>query len=314
MQKRDILLHISRIGAFESLASPQIAVEPINYRDGCNVDRIAKKAGFMEESQPVTSGEAPKVAVITCAVLELEMDFLASQCPNVVAVHKLEQGLHNDPPLLRKRLQQAVDEVEAAVVDAEVIVLGYGLCSRGSEEVSTRRCRLVIARAHDCITLLLGSREQYASYMAAHPGTYWYSPGWNKHHTPPGSERHRRLLEQYTAKFGLEDAEFLMESEQAWFTTYDRATYVDLSIGATDEDKQYTRDCADWLKWGYDEQRGDPSLMLELLRGPWHEDRFLVLEPGQQLRMTADERIIEAIDVEAIDVKPTDAKPTTGDI
>jgi len=36
----------------------------------------------------------------------------------------------------------------------------------------------VVPRAHDCITLLLGSKERYAKLFGERPGTYWYSAGW----------------------------------------------------------------------------------------------------------------------------------------
>lgn len=239
-----------------------------------------------------TTRPSPRVAVITCAVLEDEVRCFAARSPAVVHVEIIEQGLHNEPPRLRQRLQQAVDHVERST-DAEAIVLGYGLCSRGVEGVVTRRCRLVVARAHDCITLLLGSRRRYAEYVAAHPGTYWYSPGWNRHHTPPGPRRYEMLRDEYARKYGADNAEFLLETETHWMKTYNRATYVDLTVGATDADVQYTRDCAAWLGWSFDRVRGDPALLRALLSGRWNEDDFLVLEPGQSLRMTADDRVIE---------------------
>jgi hypothetical protein len=160
-----------------------------------------------------TPQNLPRTAVITCAVLEQELAHFARGLTHIIRFEVMEQGLHNDPPKLRTELQAAIDRVEATC-DAEVIVLGYGLCSRGSEGVKTKRARLVIARAHDCITHLLGSKERYAEYVATKPGTYWYSPGWNKHHIPPGQERHAKLRQQYVAQFGEDNADFLMESEQ----------------------------------------------------------------------------------------------------
>ncbi len=236
-----------------------------------------------------------KIAVILCAVLELEIEKLIKDAPWVVRVEKMEQGLHNEPERLRVELQGAIDRVEADC-DADTIVLGYGLCSRGIEGLTTTRCRLVVPRAHDCITLLLGSKERYAEYVAKHPDTYWYSPGWNKHHTPPGRERYEKLRNEYVEKYGADNADYLMECEQNWFKAYGRATYVHLSIGATDQDKAYTRDCAEWLGWSYDEQAGDPALVRALVEGDWDADRFLVVEPGQMPRMTGDDRIIEAVD------------------
>lgn len=238
---------------------------------------------------------SPRIAVITCAVLEEEISHFASGLDHLSGIFVVEQGLHDEPDKLRAELQAKVDEVEAdEQIDA--IVLGYGLCSRGVEGVKTQRCKLVITRAHDCITLLLGDKQRYADYVAEHPGTYWYSPGWNEHALMPGKQRYDKLYNRYLEKYGEDNAQFLMESEQHWFTTYNRATFVELTVGATDEDVQYTKDCAQWLGWNYDYQQGDPGLIKALLSGTWDAERFCVLGPGQTIRMTADDRVIEVAD------------------
>ncbi|MFW6336401.1 MAG: DUF1638 domain-containing protein [Phycisphaeraceae bacterium] len=245
-----------------------------------------------------TPGKPPRrIAVLGCAVLETELEHFAEQLrdqqdvPEMIALTKLEQGLHNEPPRLRRELQAAIDRVEDES-SPDAILLGYGLCSRGVDGLFARHATLVIPRAHDCITVLLGDRQRYADYVAKNPGTYWYSPGWNRHHTPPGKERYDKLYAKYVEDYGEDNAEFLMEQEQHWFTTYDRATYVHLTVGASDEDKRYTRKCADWLEWNYDEQAGDPQLLIDLLAGNWDAERFVVVPPGHRLKMTGDDDIL----------------------
>lgn len=245
-------------------------------------------------SDPSAASPPPRCAIVLCAVVEDEIRHYAQGLPHIVRIETLPQGLHNDPPKLRQELQAIVTRIEADP-SVEAIVLGYGLCSRGVEDVVTTRIPLVITRAHDCITLLLGSRRAYADYVAAHPGTYWYSPGWNRHHLAPGQKRYETLRQKYVEQFGEDDADYLMEQEQGWFQAYDRATYVDLGVGVTAEDLQYTRDCADWLKWNYDHQKGDPALLRALLSGRWSAEDFVILPPGHTFRMTADQRVIEAV-------------------
>ena len=243
-------------------------------------------------ADPPTPRAPLTTAVITCAVLEIEFQHFARHLKHVVHIEVLQQGLHNEPDNLRRNLQDAVDRLEL-IPHLQAIVLGYGLCSRGSEGVRTSRCALVIPRAHDCITLLLGSKERYAQHVARYPGTYWYSPGWNRHSTPPGKERYDKLYQEYLRKYGPDNAQFLMEEEQAWFKNYNRATYVDLGVGVTDADLQHTRQCAQFLGWSCDRQHGDPALITALLNGDWDAHRFVVLQPGQTIRMTADQRVIE---------------------
>jgi len=235
----------------------------------------------------------PRLAVIGCRVMEGEVEHYRAEMDHIVHVEWLEQGLHNEPDKLRTEVQQAVERVERDT-DAEAIALIYGLCSRGLEGIAPKRCRVVIARAHDCITLLLGDKDRYAQYVREHPGTYWYSPGWNMHHTPPGRERYEKLYAEYIERYGEDNAEYLMQTEQHWFSTYDRATYVHLTVGATESDVDFSKQCADWLGWNFDMQQGDPQLVYDLLAGRWDEGRFAVIEPGQQIAMVSDDRVVDA--------------------
>jgi hypothetical protein len=206
----------------------------------------------------------------------------------------LPQGLHNEPARLQRELQAAVHAAEARP-DVEAIALVYGLCSRGVEDLRHVRCPLVIARAHDCVTLFLGDKERYAAYLRAHPGTYWYTPGWIASHTPPGPDRTARLRAEYAAKFGPDEVDYLMEMEQHWIANYNLATYVGLGVGETRKDIDYTAHCAKCLGWSFDQVPGDPALLRDLLEGRWDEDRFLVVPPRQVIRLTADDRIIRAV-------------------
>ena len=233
------------------------------------------------------------LSVIACNVLEAEVRHLAADLPHIRELFFMPQGLHNEPVRLQRELQAAVNRAEADPgVDA--IALVYGLCSRGVENLRHERCPIVIARAHDCVTLFLGDKGRYATYLREHPGTYWYSPGWIKSHAPPGPERTARLRQEYTKKFDADEVDYLMEMEAHWIAKYDRAAYVGLGIGESPKDKDYTKNCAACLGWDYDQVKGDPALLRALLAGDWDEQRFLVVPPRYVIRLTADDRIIRA--------------------
>lgn len=240
----------------------------------------------------MNTARPPRIAIVACAVLEPEFRALAKDMDHIVHVNILEQGLHNEPDKLRAGVQEAVTKAEA-VPEVEAVVLLYGLCSRGLEGVRSARVPLVVPRAHDCITLLLGSKERYADYAAAHPGTYWYSPGWIATLTQPGKDRYENAYAEYVEKYGEDNAEYLMEMEQNWMREYTRATYVDLGVTDAEEDIRYTRECADYLGWEYDRQRGDPALFLDMLAGRWDAERFVVLQPGETIRITSDARVFD---------------------
>ena len=236
----------------------------------------------------------PPLTVIACGVLEDEVRHFARDLAHVRAIVVLPQGLHNEPARLQAKLQAAIDRAEADV-GTEAIVLVYGLCSRGVENLRHERCPIVLARAHDCVTLFLGDKDRYAAYLREHPGTYWYSPGWIKTHASPGPEREAMLRREYEAKFGPEEADYLMEFERQWIAKYNRATYVGLGVGETESDRRYTERCASCLGWNFDHVRGDPQLLRDLLAGEWDERRFLIVPPRHVVRLTADERVIRAV-------------------
>lgn len=233
------------------------------------------------------------IGVLHCGVLDRDILRLAEEAPLVRAQEALAQGLHESPDRLRTTLQDAITRMEACA-DVDVVALGFGLCSRGIERVYTARCRLVVPRAHDCITLLLGSKERYAACMARHPGTYWYSPGWIATGTQPSAARRAQAYAAYRERFDEEDAAYLMEAEQGWLRTYNRATYIDTGSPDAAADRAYTCRCAEELGWAVDDVPGDLSLLRDLLSGAWDEERFLVLQPGQTARYVNDARVIDA--------------------
>jgi hypothetical protein len=130
---------------------------------------------------------------------------------------------------------------------------------------------------------LLGSKEKYKEYFDSHRGVYWYSSGWIETSTQPGKERYDKTLAQYREKYGDDNAQFLMEAEQSWFNEYDWATYIDWGFANSQEEKEYTKSCAEFLGWNYDELKGSADLMQRFLDGQWDDKDFLTVKPGQKI-------------------------------
>ncbi len=217
--------------------------------------------------------------------MQREAYYCAARSKNVVDVVLMEQGLHNEPQRLRTEVQKALDntcDIQKRPYDASL--LGYGLCSNGIVGLSAE-IPIVVPRGHDCITLLLGSKDKYQEYFDYHRGVYWYSPGWIESDTLPGKERYEKLLEEYKEKYGDDNAQYLMEVEQKWIKEYNWATYIDWGLTNSDEYKTFAKRCAEYLHWNYDELKGSPALMQKLIDGDWHESEFLVVKPGQKITL-----------------------------
>jgi hypothetical protein len=236
-----------------------------------------------------------KFYYIGCHVLWREVCHYISISENYFDLKFFELGLHCTPDLLNKKLQREIDSVEK---DYDAILIGYGLCSNGISGIKANRHRLVVIRGHDCITHLIGSKERYRSYFDKNPGTYWYSPGWIEDHLEPGQERYEKTRSSYIEMYGEENADYLMDLEQDWFRKYTNAAYVDLGIGDASRYKKYTKGCAAWLKWNFDELKGDPALLRDFINGNWTDDKYLVVEPGYMIQPSYNPSIIEAVKIE----------------
>lgn len=247
-----------------------------------------------------------RYAFIGCEVMFREFCQAAAHSQAIVDVVMLPQGLHCVPSDLRARLQQEVDRLDGGSETVfyedrkveitskyDAILLGYALCSNGVVGVTARNIPLVIPRGHDCITLLLGSKERYREYFDSHRGIYWYSSGWIERTLQPGRERWESTYKHYVETYGEDNADYLMEMEQNWFKEYNWATYINWDLPTSERDRQYTRDCAEFLNWQYDELQGDPQLMYDFLDGQWDDDRFLTIPPGSCIEPSNDSMILK---------------------
>ena len=218
--------------------------------------------------------------------MQREAYLCASRSKNIVDIVLMAQGLHDTPDILRSEVQKELDKTtDPAGKPYDGILLGYCLCSNGITGLHSD-IPVIVARGHDCMTLLLGSRRTYQNYFDTHKGVYWYSIGWIEQcNTPmPGRERFETILAIYKEKYGVDNAEYLMEMEQGWIKEYKRAVFIDWELPGTEEAKAYTKQCADYLNWDYDEIKGDPSLMQRLLDGGWETGDFLIVDPGHTIR------------------------------
>ena len=105
-------------------------------------------------------------ALVACDVFQNEIAALLS-APGAIAparVEWLEMGLHYHADRMRTSIQEAVDRLEADPA-VTTVLLAYGLCGNGVVGIRTRRCRLVLPRAHDCISILFGDRPAYERYL-----------------------------------------------------------------------------------------------------------------------------------------------------
>ena len=239
---------------------------------------------------------------LTCEALTRWAQDAAITSPHTVSVRLFRQGLHNAPKKLRTTLQDEIDAIEPGACDA--ILLVYGLCGLATAGLTARHTPIVITRAHDCITLYLGSRDRYQAEFDRHPGTYWYSvdymerqeAGMNAGLGAAGIAAEAGEYEKWVAKYGQETADLLLQEMRRWAQHYSRAAFIDTGAGDVALYESTARAKAAEEGWAFERLDGDPRLVRMLIHGEWPAEEFLVIRPGQTLRHSADERIVEAVD------------------
>ena len=100
-----------------------------------------------------------RLKLISCEVMYREICAAVAHSPHEIDIEFLPKGLHDlGGAAMLERVQQAVDAADPARY--EVVLLGYGLCGNDIAGLVSRRLPIVIPRIHDCIGLLMGSRER----------------------------------------------------------------------------------------------------------------------------------------------------------
>jgi Protein of unknown function (DUF1638) len=240
-----------------------------------------------------------RLKLLACEILYREFCAVIARSPNRVDIEFLPKGLHDmGKEAMQRRLDDALAAVDESAYDA--VLLGYGLCSNGVLGLSARSVPLVIPRAHDCITLFLGSRERYRDQFENHPGTYWYAHDYIERDDGAATSLSmgsgtdddlQAVYDEYVAKYGRDNANYLMEVMGAWQSHYQRAVYIDMAIadGAAVEARAQAE--AARRGWTFERVAGDLTLIRRLLAGDWVTD-FLVVAAGEEVKMTYDEEIL----------------------
>jgi len=240
-----------------------------------------------------------RLKVIACRLLQREVCHVAAKAQHMLDVDFAPIEYHEDPAKGAPQLQALVDAVPAGTYDA--ILIGFGLCEKMLLGLTARHTPLVVPRAHDCLTLFLGSKERYAQVFFDDPRTYYYTAGWIEKNEQTGGDG---LVAQrggsvagpgyayYLEKYGEETAKALMEVMEGWKQQYHRALYIALDFVDHLPFRDKVRDLCRRSGWEYAETPGDLGLLERWLDGQWSDGDFLIVPPGRRVAATVSDAII----------------------
>ncbi len=93
--------------------------------------------------------ESGTVYFIGCGVLGSDIKYLAKKLKLTLKKEFLPGGLHNRPDELHKRLQSAINKAGKDKSCIRIIV-GYGLCGKGTVRIQAPNVPLIFPKVHDC--------------------------------------------------------------------------------------------------------------------------------------------------------------------
>ena len=208
-----------------------------------------------------------RLKLLACEIFQREFSALVTNSPHQIDVEFLPQELH---VIGRVRMKNRLAEYLAAVdEDAyDAILLGFALCSNGIVGLAANKIPLVVPRAHDCITLFLGSRQRYQDYFFANGGTYFLTTGWFEHDN--------------ALRYEIDVMPF-----------YSKLALIEMGVEPPDNTfEQQARKAAEERHWEFEKLTGDLSLFRRFLCGDWNDD-FLIVPPGRRIQASYDDDVIE---------------------
>jgi hypothetical protein len=229
--------------------------------------------------------------LIACNVFMREACLAIAESPHTVDPDFTELGAHINSDSLRAIIQERIDAADTSGKAYDAILLLFGLCGNAGVGLHARHQRLVIPRAHDCCTILLGSQGAFREHFGDEPSTPFSSAGYMERgdyylRVDDGETKvvYGDAFAEYVEKYGEENARYI------WDTMHpdrsgqgsNRAVYIDSPemrhLGYADRFRAQAE--ADGKEYVHVD--GSLRLIRNLLLGQWDATDFLVVEPGQR--------------------------------
>src|SRR3989339_657243 len=199
-----------------------------------------------------------RLKLLACEVFHREISHFISKSKNIVDVEFLEKGLHDKSDILRKKLQEKIDEISSGKIKYEAIALAYGLCGNSSAGDMERGDSMFREGESDM-------------KVAGTQGTY----------------------DDFVKMYGEENAKFIMESLNPKKHN-DSIVYIETEITKHLGYAEKTKELARKENLKYVEYQADLRLLQDLVDGNWSDtERFLVVPPGKEIKPSYDEFVIK---------------------
>lgn len=209
-----------------------------------------------------------QTALITCNALAHTLVPLVSE-DTVVRI--LDIGLHLRPDRLKVRLMAEIAAVERQGMN---ILLGYGLCGRGTEGLVSEQSRLILPRVDDCVGALLGSRQRHQEVLRKCPGCYFMESHW--------LNSELNIFKEITKGLDRLPEERRDEIVKMALRHYNTLALLSNELDTSEAWNQCEEYCAAY-NFNLMHLPTDYALLERLILGPWDPQDFVMVETGEPI-------------------------------
>ena len=214
-----------------------------------------------------------KTIILACSSLTEYVEAAQERVGTRMQVRYLDRIYHRDPAEMQEHIKTELERMPEGI---DTVLVCMGFCGGSWHNVQSR-CRLVIPRVDDCVSLLLQTKDEPVSNLKK-PGHLYVRA------KDPSTESFKAIFERMAKAYHVDD-ETAEQKHKEWMALYNTVSVMDTGINQCrrDEYAAIVKQDADWLGARMEYVEAGMHLLEKLFSGKW-DNQFLVLEPGRAVR------------------------------
>jgi hypothetical protein len=245
-----------------------------------------------------------RLKLIACEVFTREICFCMEDTPHVIDMEFTAIASHDHPETMRKSLQEKIDAIDAGNRGYDAVLLCFGLCGNAIAGLTSRSTQLVVPRAHDCATILLGSKKLFKKYFESMPSQPYTSRGHIEHNCECDvrslwTKDAMTQKAEYAKRYGEDNAAAIYDvmnphvahsahGAHGMRGAHNRVVYIGIAQTQSKECTAAAKDKAARDGAEFVNLKGSLGLIQNLMSGTWYPDDFLIVKPGRTIAAEYD--------------------------